>query len=148
MSNNTMSIQQFAFEIGAAQRKTLEASTPFAKAYAGAEPAQQRDLRIRWMIGHIMGGLACLESQAIKIREAGKGADVNPKHRAAIDRAYSDFRHHVARASTSAKGKTSNDQIEIPAHILKLAKALATACAEYESARKIASTALAQAFAK
>ena len=120
-----LSIQEFAFQMGAAQRQTLAASSVFAKAYAGATPEQQRDLRIRWMVGHIMGGLACSEAQATKIREAGKGADVPAKHRAAIDRAYSDFRHHVARASTSAKGKAKNEsaQLEVPAEVLALARA-------------------------
>ena len=42
----------------------------------------------------------------------------------------------------------STEEIEIPAELLKLAKALAKAANEYEGARSLASKALAQAFAK
>ena len=43
---------------------------------------------------------------------------------------------------------TETEEIEVPAEILKAAERLAKLCAEYEGARKLASTALAQAFAK
>ena len=48
------------------------------------------------------------------------------------------------RQATSDKA----EPIEVPAHIAALAAKLAAACAEYEQARKIAATAVAQAFAK
>ena len=47
-----------------------------------------------------------------------------------------------------AESNGHQEEIEIPAEILKAAKALVKLCAEYEGARKIASTAVAQAFAK
>ena len=40
------------------------------------------------------------------------------------------------------------ESIAVPAHIAKLAKQLAQACAEYEQSRKLANTAVAEAFAK
>jgi hypothetical protein len=40
------------------------------------------------------------------------------------------------------------EELEIPAEILKAAERLAKLCNEYEGARKLASTAIAQAFAK
>ena len=48
-------------------------------------------------------------------------------------------------SSAKAEEKTG---VEVPAHIAKLAAALAAACNEYESAKKLASTAVAGAFAK
>ena len=46
-------------------------------------------------------------------------------------------------------GKTSEsvEEIEVPEEVLKAAERLAKLCAQYEGARKLASTAIAQAFA-
>lgn len=54
-----------------------------------------------------------------------------------------------ADAAGGAGGAVSNktESVEVPAHIAKLAAALAQACAEYEGAKKLASTAVAEAFA-
>ena len=49
----------------------------------------------------------------------------------------------VGKASSGAK-----EEIEIPEEILKAAEKLAKLCAQYEDSRKLASTAVAQAFAK
>jgi hypothetical protein len=49
----------------------------------------------------------------------------------------------VGKASSGAK-----EEIEIPAEILAAAEKLAKLCAKYEESRKLASTAVAQAFAK
>jgi len=49
----------------------------------------------------------------------------------------------VGKASSGAK-----EEIEIPAEVLAAAEKLAKLCAKYEEARKLASTAVAQAFAK
>lgn len=101
-ATTTLSIEQFAHNIGAAQRLTLQASKPFADAFASADAEQQRDLRVRWMVGHIGGKLDVTPTRAATIREAGKGAGIAKAHIDAINCAYSDFRHHVARKSTSA----------------------------------------------
>jgi hypothetical protein len=49
----------------------------------------------------------------------------------------------VGKASSGAK-----EEIEIPAEVLAAAEKLAKLCAKYEEARKLASTAVGQAFAK
>jgi hypothetical protein len=49
----------------------------------------------------------------------------------------------VGKASSGAK-----EEIEIPAEVLAAAEKLAKLCAKYEESRKLASTAVAQAFAK
>lgn len=67
-----------------------------------------------------------------------------------VEAAAARHRRFVARimgetqAAASAKTK---EELEVPPHIAKLAKALADACNEYEQAKKLASTAVAQAFA-
>lgn len=50
-------------------------------------------------------------------------------------------------ADIMGKGSDKGDELEVPEHIAALAAKLAKACAEYEQARKLASTALANAFA-
>ena len=63
---------------------------------------------------------------------------------------YEAAKKALQRLIADIAGKTNADkeEIEVPAHIAKLAAQLAQACAEYEQARKLASTALANAFAK
>lgn len=51
-------------------------------------------------------------------------------------------------ADICGAGNAKSEEIAVPAHIAKLAKALADACNEYEGARKLAATAVAEAFAK
>jgi len=52
-----------------------------------------------------------------------------------------------ADEAASAKSEAAKDGIAVPAHIAKLAAALVAACNEYEGAKKLASTAVAEAFA-
>jgi hypothetical protein len=44
--------------------------------------------------------------------------------------------------------KTESEELEVPAEVLAAAEKLAKLCAAYEGSRKLASTAIAQAFAK
>ena len=66
---------------------------------------------------------------------------------------YEACRKALGRLVSDIMGKSSGasepaEEIEVPAEILKAAERLAKLCAEYEGARKLASTAIAQAFAK
>lgn len=65
---------------------------------------------------------------------------------------YEACRKALGRLVSAIVGKTSDnteaEEFEVPAEILKAAERLAKLCAEYEGARKLASTAIAQAFAK
>ena len=61
---------------------------------------------------------------------------------------YETARKRVQRLVKAVYETAKAEELEVPAHIAKLAKQLAAACAEYEQARKLASTALAAAFAK
>jgi len=89
-----LTIQQFAFNTGAMSRKVREAADPFHAAYLEATPEQRKDLRQRWMLGH-------LEGQGVKnaerILSEGKGAGAKPENVKAIDRASADFRYMVVR---------------------------------------------------
>jgi hypothetical protein len=95
----SLSIQQFAFNVGTTARKVREAADPFHTAYAGGTPTQQADLRKRWMLGHLEGqGFTSAE----RILSEGKGAGAKPAHIKAIDRASSDFRYMVVRPVKAA----------------------------------------------
>jgi hypothetical protein len=94
-----LTIQQFAFNTGAMSRKVREAADPFHAAYLEATPEQRKDLRQRWMLGH-------LEGQGVKnaerILSEGKGAGAKPENVKAIDRASADFRYMVIRPEAKA----------------------------------------------
>jgi hypothetical protein len=63
---------------------------------------------------------------------------------------YEACRKALQRIVNDIMGKSSaaKEEVEVPAEILAVAAKLAKMCAEYEDARKLASTAIAQAFAK
>lgn len=89
-----LTIQQFAFNVGTNSRKIREAADPFHAAYLEATPEQRKDLRQRWMLGHVEGqGF----KDAERILSEGKGNGASPEHVKAIDRASSDFRYMVVR---------------------------------------------------
>ncbi len=94
-----LSIQQFAFNTGAMSRKVREAADPFHAAYLEGTPEQRKDLRQRWMLGHLEGqGFKGAE----RILSEGKGAGAKPEHIKAIDRASADFRYMVIRPEAKA----------------------------------------------
>jgi hypothetical protein len=101
----TISIKQFAVNVGYVGRKVREAADPFHAAYVEATPEQRKALRLDWMLGH-------LEGQGVKNAERvlseGKGAGALPENVKAIDRASSDFRYYVVRpeAKTAAPVKS------------------------------------------
>ena len=90
----TISIKQFAVNVGYVGRKVREAADPFHAAYVEATPEQRKALRLDWMLGH-------LEGQGVKNAERvlseGKGAGALPENVKAIDRASADFRYMVVR---------------------------------------------------
>lgn len=63
---------------------------------------------------------------------------------------YEACRKALQRIVNDIMGKSSaaKEEIEVPAEILAAAAKLAKLCAQYEDSRKLASTAVAQAFAK
>ena len=82
----------------------------------------------------------------------GKGKAVGTKVLDKDHPQYENCRKAVTNLTKAIVGVTSDatetEEIEVPAEILKAAERLAKLCAEYEGARKLASTAIAQAFAQ
>ena len=80
----------------------------------------------------------------ITLKVQGSGRVVFPAGTETAKRACNRF---IERIMGDSKAKPSKG-IEVPAHIAKLAAQLAAACNEYEQSRKLASTAVAEAFTK
>ena len=94
-ANTTMSFDEFAKSVGKVGKQLQESAKPLADAYAKATPEQQKDLKARWMLNHLIG-------QDIKNAEdviaTGKGKTAKREHIKAIDRAYSDFAYHIKKS--------------------------------------------------
>jgi len=114
----TLTIHQFAVKLGETRRKVRSAADPFHAAYAGGTPEQRKDLRQRWMLGH-------LEGQGIKnperVLSEGKGNGAKPDNIKAIDCASSDFRYMVIRPD--AKDATPAKSMRLSADAKAAAKA-------------------------
>jgi hypothetical protein len=78
----------------------------------------------------------------------GKGKAEGKKVLDSTHPKYETAKKAYNRLVADIMGKTAGkgEGLAVPAHIAKLAKALAEACKEYEQARKLASTAVAEAF--
>jgi hypothetical protein len=113
-----LTISQFAFNLASVTRKVREAADPFHDAYTGATPKQRKDLRTRWMTGHLEGqGFKSVE----RILSEGKGEGAKPEHIKAIDRASSDFRYMVVRPD--AKPAQAESHARLSREVREAAKA-------------------------
>lgn len=119
---NTISFDQFALRAGKQAYETREAAEPLHKAYKGADPEQQSDLRARWMLNHMTGQVMartkCDEPTARKAAERilskGKGKGATKEAINGIDRAYSDFRYHIVRPNAKP---ASSARVRVPAAV-------------------------------
>jgi hypothetical protein len=83
----------------------------------------------------------------MELVERGKSM-VFPSEHAKTPAAKQSLKRLVNSVIGETMNKKASEGIEVPAHIAKLAEQLAKACAAYEDSRKIANTAVAQAFTK
>jgi hypothetical protein len=142
-TNTLVSIEQFANELGKMNAVFRTNAIPFHNAYTKGTAEQQRDLRVRWMVSHMAGSLDVTVARAEAIREAGKGGNATVAHKAAIDRAYSDFRYYVVRPAPKAIAE--RDSVVIPAAVLAHLKAIDELVATYPEMRAMCSAYIANA---
>jgi hypothetical protein len=151
---NTISISTFAFNVARNEGTLKSAAIPYATCYASADVTGKAQLLGEWKDGYVRGTFS-LGSDFTASKGKAMQALVEAKkldwklYVAAIDRGNSQFGYYISGTAGNkgaGKGKDS-DEIAIPKNIRELAAALAAACDEYESARKLASTAIANAFA-
>lgn len=107
MSKATLSIQSYAFLVGDTKRKTREGSLPYHVAYKGADAFQRKDLRDRWMLGHVMGSLAIDEIKADRILSKSR-TERTKAQQDAYKQASADFSYHVIRPEPKVVEHKSN----------------------------------------
>jgi hypothetical protein len=100
-----MDIQTFAQNWAATTRKVRKATLTYHEAYAGADPEQQKDLRRRWMLGHLMGGLEVDAVKADRILSQSR-EERTAAHQDAVKRASADFSYHVIRPGSDGSSKS------------------------------------------
>jgi len=116
MTKETLSVMAFAKLLGAAARKTSEASLPFHEAYVAATAQQRAQLKKDWMIGHLDGqGVENPERTLSKGK--AKGTKMAVKH--AIDKAYSDFSYHIIRRAKKVAKIGSSDLVAAAMRLVK-----------------------------
>lgn len=133
----TTAIYNVATASCAEERAIVHALPILRQAFAGCERDAVRDT--------IMVEFA--HAVRVELKVQGTGRLVWPAGSDTAKRACNRF---IQRVLADDKGNAGNDrtEVKVPRHIAEMARALAEACAEYEGARKLASTAVAQAFAK
>ena len=96
-ANTTLSFDEFAKSVGKVGKQLQESAKPLADAYAKATPEQQKDLKARWMLNHLIGQDY---TNAKAIIGTGKGKTAKPDNIKAIDRAYADFRWNIVQGKS------------------------------------------------
>jgi hypothetical protein len=109
-ANTTLSFDEFAKSVGKFGKELQQSAKPLADAYAKATPEQQKDLRARWMLNHLIGQGY---TNAKAIIETGKGKGAKPDHIKAIDRAYSDFAYNIKQSKAKTLPESSARQVKI-----------------------------------
>ena len=118
-----MDIQTFAHKLGLQQRQTREATLPYHLAYKPATPEQQKDLRRRWMLGHIMGSLEVDEVKADRILSQSRD-DRKAEHQAAYRKASSAYEYHVIRPVKKPAGGSTGSAGSAKTNVVAEALAL------------------------
>jgi len=104
MSTITLNLSQFAFGLGATDRLTLEASTPFHKAYHKADAEGQAAMKLEFVTSYVQGNLNITPEKAAKI-VALKRVERNATDEKAVNAAGQKFRYHLVREDGSARAE-------------------------------------------
>ena len=115
-ANTTLSFDEFAKQVGEFGKTLQLSAKPLADAYAKATPEQQKDLRARWMLNHIIGQGY---TNAKAIIETGKGKGAKPDHVKAIDRASSDFTYNIKQGKSKPLPESDARKVRIPTALLR-----------------------------
>jgi hypothetical protein len=104
MSSITLNLSQFAYGLGATERITLEASTPFHKAYHKADDEGQAAMKLEFITGFVQGNLNITPEKAAKI-VALKRVERSAKDELAVNAAAAKFRYHLVREVSGARAE-------------------------------------------
>lgn len=103
---------QFANDLGAHQRLTLEVSLVWHKQYAKANAATRTAMRDEFMTHFTMGMLKCTMPQAVRILTATISERTEAQHKAYMA-ASQKFKYHISRDSQKAKPKAKRMRLSV-----------------------------------
>lgn len=96
MSKATLTLSQFAHDLGAHQRLTLEVSAVWHKQWLKATQATRTALRDEFMASFVTGMLDCTQTAAVRILTKTKGERTTAQQ-AAYMAASQKFKYHISR---------------------------------------------------
>lgn len=132
-ATNKLTLTQIAFELGAYDRITKEATKPLRDAYAKADEATAREMRHNWIQGYMAGNLKTTEEKIVRLMEEKSTREFSEAQRKSYDRARSQFTYHVAKPRTvTAENSPQNDDI---ANLLKIARTASVNLAKKDQKR-------------
>lgn len=97
-----ISMNEFAHNLGQHVRLTRDASLPLHNIYVAAEPEQQGEMRVSWLLNHLTGQ-GYTPKQAESVCAASRN-DRSAEQQRDYDKARGDFTYHIVR-SVSAKAE-------------------------------------------
>lgn len=121
MSKLTLTLSQFAHDLGAHQRITLEVSHVWHTQWLKATPATRTALRDEFMSHFVTGMLACTLPEAVRILTKAKGERTKAQQ-AAYMAASQKFKYHISRDGAKSKPAEQTSH-RIPADLRAAAKA-------------------------
>ena len=121
MSKLTLTLSQFAHDLGEHQRLTLEVSHVWHKQWLAATPATRTALRDEFLTHFTMGMLACTQTEAVRILTKTKGKRTKAQQ-AAYMAASQKFKYHISRDGAKSKPAEQTSH-RIPADLRAAAKA-------------------------
>ena len=110
MSKLTLTLSQFAYDLGNHSRITLETSTVWHKQWLTATPATRTALRDEFLTHFTMGMLACTQTEAVRFLTKTKGERTKAQQ-AAYMAASQKFKYHISRDGAKAKPEPTNQRI-------------------------------------
>lgn len=117
----TLTLSQFAHDLGAHQRITTEVSLVWHKQWLKADAVTRTALRDEFLTHFTMGMLACTMPQAVRILTKTKG-ERTAKEQGAYMAASQKFKYHISRDGAKSKPAEQTSQ-RIPADLRAAAKA-------------------------
>ena len=126
---------QFAHDIGAHSRLTLEVSLVWHKQWLKATPQTRTAMREEFMTHFTMGLLKCTMPQAVRILTATISQRTKVQHNAYMA-ASQKFKHHISRDSQKNEAKPEVKRMRLSADVRAAAKAYLTQFDSVEDAIK------------
>ena len=122
MSKPTLTLSQFAHDLGAHQRITQDVSLVWHRQYTKADTATRQAMRGEFLTHFIRGYMACTEKQAMRILITS-APERTAEQKKAYESASQKFLYHISRTGAKSKPAAQTEQTShrIPAHLRSVA---------------------------